>query len=167
MCHCRFRVSKCWRIDRSARSRSAVSSTSGSRCPPNFNTRQEPGVGGRPVLRSVPTGPAGNTRKGAPRAAAPTEISRPRIFNGQPLAPSWGLGADHPSGMQHPLAGQIPTAAGFWQGASLGYRICRRASRFSTSGRHVPVKPSAGCLERCPSKQWASRVPGGPLRLNC
>ena len=53
----------------------------------------------RPVLRSDPIRSSKRYQNGAPSAAAPTEISRPRTFRGQPQIPSSGLGLDQPKGI--------------------------------------------------------------------
>ena len=81
------------------RSKVPVSSTSGISVPAELQRSLRARGWGRPVLRSVPMRSSSRYQNGAPSTAAPTEISRPRIFNGQPQAPSSGLGADHPSGM--------------------------------------------------------------------
>jgi len=77
-----------------------------SKCAPRSDVRTPPRVplsgtrfwwtsgitqGSDPIQQVIPEGCA--------QPAAPTEISRPRTFSGQPQSPSWGLCADQPSGM--------------------------------------------------------------------
>lgn len=69
--------------------------------------------------------------------------------------------------IHHPLVGQIPTAAGFSrEPASVielppGVEVLNRRE----ACRWTALSPDAWNAVR--AKQWASRVPGGPLCLNC
>lgn len=71
--------------------------------------------------------PRPDTRKGAPRVAAPTEINRPRTFSGQPHIPSCGVGADQPSGI--PMVSRRFAASATHCASSLGVvqKLCQLA----------------------------------------